>query len=156
MITSFCVLGHFPRPPWKSVLLFLLFYFWISVAGRDMRIVWKDLRCKFCFFELFLPRIPMLFCRWRRWCMAADCMLRFLVIWSNCVIKLRVFSVVWIAAVCVVGLLRVKVVLLCVEIGTGCLPIPLHFDYKARALCQFHSTIYNQRKARWILSWERS
>ena len=48
---------------------------------------------------------------------------------------------------------RVKVLLLCVDMGAA--PMALHFDYKGRALCQFHSTSCNQRKGRWILSWER-
>ena len=38
--------------------------------------------------------------------MAADCKLRFRVIWSNCVIKLRVFQCCFeLMPVCVVGLL---------------------------------------------------
>ena len=42
--------------------------------------------------------------------MAADCKLRFRVIWSNYVIKLRVFQCCFeLMPVCVVGLLRVKV-----------------------------------------------
>ena len=37
-----------------------------------------------------------------------------------------------------------KFLLMCVDIGAALMA--LHFDYKARALCQFHSTSCNQRK----------
>ena len=40
--------------------------------------------------------------------------------------------------------MRVKVLLLCVDIRAALMA--LLFDYKARALCQFHSTSCNQRK----------